>query len=103
MSRDSIVLFVSRVLLASLGVVDLLILANVGLRLVIGGPRGVTGYYEHIALEGVNVYAIDPSEARRMVIHSMVYILIVYGILAMATMVMLRAVRRLEASSPGRA
>lgn len=97
MLKNHGVLFAARVLLTCLAVIDCFILANVGLRFVIGGPRGVTGYYEHIALEGVNVFAIDPSQARQMVIRSTIHILIMYCILAGGTTLLFWAVRRLKA------
>jgi len=97
----TVVLLAARLLRAGLLAVDCLILANVGLRFVIGGPRGVTGYFEHIALEGVNVFAIKPSQARQLVVRSTVQILAVYGMLAAATLIAVWAVRRLRASAPG--
>jgi hypothetical protein len=102
MTKKRAMLFVARVLLACLVVVDCFILLNVGIRFVVGGPRGVTGYYEHIALEGVNVFAIDPAQARQMVIRSTLHILIVYGALAVATILLSWAVRRLKGGSPAR-
>jgi hypothetical protein len=77
-----IALWVVRLLLIVTLLVDGFVVANVVGRFAMSGASGVVGYYEHIALTGVDVVRTPQAELRRMVWDSTIRILWGYALLA---------------------